>query len=547
VTGWADAVAAARLLVHEPGLGAVVRAPAGPVRDAWLALLRALPTRRLPPSVGEDRLLGGLDVAATLHAGRPVAERGLLEAGGTLLLHGADRLPAATAALLAQVLDTQQVLARDGRQRRVPVCLALVALDEGAAPLASALLDRLALRVDLSELSWRDLADEPAEDATDDAWTDDPHAAWCGAAASLGIASLRAPLLALAASRAAASLAGRAGVTREDAELAARLVLAPRATLCPPDPAQPPAPPPPTETPAEAGEAGPETDPGDALPQEMLVQAARAVLPAGLLEAGPQGGAARRAALAGRSGAATPGRLRGRPAGVRPGLPRGGARLALLATLRAAAPWQRLRAGDGAGVKIRRADLRVQRRQQRTETVIVFVVDASGSAAFGRLAEAKGAVELLLAECYVRRDRVALIAFRDRAAALLLPPTRSLTRARRSLAALPGGGGTPLAAGLEAARLLCRAERARGAAPTLLLLTDGQANVALDGSVGRAQAGQDGLAAARRLRADGVRALLVDVSPRPQPAGRALAEGLGARYLALPYADAAALSRAALA
>jgi magnesium chelatase subunit D len=93
----------------------------------------------------------------------------------------------------------------------------------------------------------------------------------------------------------------------------------------------------------------------------------------------------------------------------------------------------------------------VSRFKQRRETTTIFVVDASGSAALHRLAEAKGAVELLLADCYVRRDRVAMLAFRGKGAELMLPPTRSLVRAKRSLAGLPGGGGTPLAAGMDAA------------------------------------------------------------------------------------------------
>ena len=78
--------------------------------------------------------------------------------------------------------------------------------------------------------------------------------------------------------------------------------------------------------------------------------------------------------------------------------------------------------------------IRILRFQQKSETATLFVVDASGSAALNRLAEAKGAVELLLADCYVRRDRVALIAFRGTTAELLLPPTTSLVRARRSSA-----------------------------------------------------------------------------------------------------------------
>ena len=108
-------------------------------------------------------------------------------------------------------------------------------------------------------------------------------------------------------------------------------------------------------------------------------------------------------------------------------------------------------AGPRSACRCARSDLRITRLQQRAATATLFVVDASGSSALHRLAEAKGAVELLLAECYVRRDQVGVIAFRGRGAEVLLPPTRSLVRAKRSLAALPGGGGTPLAAGLQAA------------------------------------------------------------------------------------------------
>ncbi len=141
---------------------------------------------------------------------------------------------------------------------------------------------------------------------------------------------------------------------------------------------------------------------------------------------------------------------------------------------------------------MRREDFRVSRFKQRSETTTVFVVDASGSSALHRLAEAKGAVELLLADCYVRRDSVALIAFRGRRAELLLPPTRSLVRAKRSLAGLPGGGGTPLAAGIDAALALADAMRRRGATPVVVPLTDGRANIARDGA-GRARAGADAL------------------------------------------------------
>jgi magnesium chelatase subunit D len=222
--------------------------------------------------------------------------------------------------------------------------------------------------------------------------------------------------------------------------------------------------------------------------------------------------------------------------------------LNVVETLRAAAPWQRLRSrASGARVAVRRDDFRVTRFKHRDRTTTIFVVDASGSAALHRLAEAKGAVELLLADCYVRRDQVALVAFRGGGADLLLPPTRSLVRAKRGLAGLPGGGGTPLAAGLDAAAALAEATRRRGETPIVVLLTDGRANIARDGAAGRARAEADALAAARALRAAGFTTLLVDTSPRPQPEAARLAAELGARYLPLPYADAPAVSRAVLA
>jgi magnesium chelatase subunit D len=171
-------------------------------------------------------------------------------------------------------------------------------------------------------------------------------------------------------------------------------------------------------------------------------------------------------------------------------------------------------------------------------------VDASGSAALHRLAEAKGAVEMLLADCYVRRDQVAVVAFRNRGAEVLLPPTPSLVRAKRSLAGLPGGGPTPLAAGLDAATAICADTSRRGRTPLLVLLTDGRANIARNGEAGRPAAEADALAAALPIRLAGIPALLVDTAPRPHPFAKRVAEAMGARYLPLPAADSARLSGA---
>jgi magnesium chelatase subunit D len=284
---------------------------------------------------------------------------------------------------------------------------------------------------------------------------------------------------------------------------------------------------------------------------DLVLQAALAALPPDLLarlKAGQAGREASRAA--GVSGAMQKAARRGRPVGVRRGEPRAGQRLNVIETLRAAVPWQKLRRRPGtealAGprrVEVRADDFQVTQLRQRRETTTLFAVDASGSAALQRLAEAKGAVELLLADCYVRRDKVAVLAFRGRGAELILPPTRSLVRAKRALSGLPGGGGTPLAAALDALSALAGAARRRGDTPVVVLLTDGRANVALDGTGGRARAEADALAAARRLRAMGAAVLVIDTAPQPSAQAARVAEAAAATYLPLPHAGAQALSR----
>jgi magnesium chelatase subunit D len=227
-------------------------------------------------------------------------------------------------------------------------------------------------------------------------------------------------------------------------------------------------------------------------------------------------------------------------------MPRGHARLNVLETLRAAAPWQRIRGRTAAGdrrIRIDAADFRITRHQERTQTLTIFAVDASGSSALHRLAEAKGAVELLLADCYVRRDQVAVVTFRGRDADLLLPPTRSLVRAKRALAGLPGGGGTPLAAAIDSALRVGLQSRRRGETPILVMLSDGRANVSRSGAGGREAAHADALRAARLVRQAGLGALFVDTSPRPNPLAADLAAAMDAHYIPLPYASSQVLSR----
>ncbi|MCB1519070.1 MAG: magnesium chelatase subunit D [Hyphomicrobiaceae bacterium] len=600
---WADALLAARILAVDPaGLGGVVvRARPGVLRDRWQAIVRDMlpreaPLRRLPVHADDDRVLGGLDIAATLAAGRPIASRGLLaEAdGGVVIIAGAERLDAAAAARLTGTMDRGWVcVERDGFGHAHATRFGLIAYDESVEDdqrIVSGLRERLALHIDLDGVGHaasaargrgdglpvdgeasRAAVAEAREILTDVVAGDDLIEAICATAVALGVTSVRVSILALRAACASAALAGRRLATHEDGEIAVRLVLLARATHWPSvDAEDAPA----DEATAADGEADappasppemrdePVTDDDDhevaAIDQSMLkdvlISAVMASLPPGVLKSMETKVSALAAPKSqGRSGQATDSALRGRPVGVRSGLPRGGARISILASLRAAAPWQTIRQREGAAhrrgtaarrIEVRAADLRVKRFKSRSETTTIFLVDASGSSALHRLGEAKGAVELLLARCYSRRDRVALVAFRGKTAELVLPPTHALARAKRSLAGLVGGGGTPLAIGIDAGLDIAENARRRGERPTLVLLTDGRANVTRDGRGGRPAATEDARAAARRVRISGTPAILIDTSPRPSRDAAELAGELGAIYAPLPHADAGGLLQA---
>lgn len=555
-----DAALAAALLAVDPaGTGGIaLRARWGAARDAWLDLLGDLvpegtPLRRIPPGIGDDRLLGGLDLSATLQARRPVVERGLLaEAdGGMVVLPMAERLPTAVVARLTAALDEGAVaVERDGIAARHSARVAVIALDESISAdeaLAAPLADRLAFHIVPDEVifaaAWdreqvararRDLPAVSADEAV--------VRALCEAAFSLGIVSVRASLLALRAARAHAALRGSAVVDEADAAVAARLVLAPRATRLPAAELPPEDAPAPDDRQPQADKDSTVASPQEPL-ADLVLAAARAAIPAHLLASLEVAQVARRHALPGRAGALAGAGRRGQPAGTRIGRPSGRQKIDVIATLRAAAPWQRLRQ-PSPRIEIRPGDFRITRFKQRTSTTTIFVVDASGSAAANRLAEAKGAVELLLAECYVRRDEVALIAFRGAAAEIVVPPTRSLVRAKRCLAGLPGGGATPLAAAIDLAGALARAVAQKGQLPLVVFLTDGKANMTRAGRPGAADAEREATAAGGLFRGLGMAALIVDTSPRPRPQAEQLAAVLGARYLPLPYAGSRELSGA---
>lgn len=547
---WHAACQALRLLAIDPaGLkGLCLRARSGPARQAFVALLPALPLpqRKLHPTISDEQLFGGIDLAATLAGEKLVINQGIASAPAALLLAMSERAGPDLAAKLAQVLDAD-----------CGHCL--IMLDEGAeeaerAP--PALSERLAFHVDLDGIGVGETNPAPL-DLTDldtarcllpsvIAGPDDATVL-VTLAARFGIDSLRAPLLALRAARASAALNQRDRIAPEDLALAASLVFPSRATIVPAeDEPAPPDPAPPEPSPEDQSQDSETRDSGE-MPDELLIEAVRALLPANLLDGMVSAGNTRSSSGSSGAGSKRKGNRRGRPLPPRPGRMDGTSRIDLVATLRAAAPWQPMRrkaSPDAKGLLIRPSDIRLKRYEETSDRLLIFVVDASGSAAMSRLGEAKGAVELLLAEAYARRDHVALIAFRGIGAEILLPPTRSLVQTKRRLASLPGGGGTPLAAGLKAAGELAVQSRSRGLSPTVAMLTDGRANITLDGVADRAQAAQDATTLARLLRAQGISGLVLDMSNRPQEALRDLAAQMNAPYVPLPRADAKRLSGA---
>jgi len=571
---WLDAeLALAAFAVAPAQLGGVVlRAAPGPVRDIWLELLQdylaSLPTRRLPLHVSEARLLGGIDLGATLTTGELQVEHGILHHchGGVAILAMAERAERNTIAHLCSALDMGEItVARTGLNARVPSRLGVIALDEGIndEQVNPALADRLAFSIDLSEISIRDVCPNNLSQeqiaAARQHWSsisasDEQMEVIAATGLALGVQSPRAMLQTLDTARIFAALEGSSTIQQETLERAIMAVMVPRATQLPQFAEESePSPPEDSEVPPGEQDASSDADNNNQNPEpppiDQLIEAIAAQIPPGLLQQLQDRAKNRSRGSGGKAGKEQMNKRRGRPVGVIAGDLRRGERLNLIATLRAAAPWQPLRhrqtppnrIGHQGRIVIRKQDFRITRFRHPQQSATIFVVDASGSAAMHRMAEAKGAVELLLADCYVRRDTVALIAFGGERADLLLPPTRSLVRAKRSLAALPGGGGTPLASAIDLTRQLSTKLNADGFTTTAVFLTDGVANVARDGRQGRSIAAADAEQAGRALAASGIRTLVIDSSPRAQARAKDLALHMGGEYITMPNADARAI------
>jgi len=528
----------------------------------------------LPMGATEDRVIGTLDIEAALKEGERRFQPGLLAQAhrGVLYIDEVNLLPDH---LVDVLLDAAAMgvnyVEREGVSFSHQARFVLVGtMNPEEGEVRPQLLDRFGLVAEVEELADPALRAEVVrrrlEFERDPAaflarWRDEEEALRrrLAAAQSLlpqvsaedglleGIARLclahrvegmRADIVIYRAALAHAALQGRDRAGEEDVAAVAPLALLHRArppegpapAFPPPppprDPGQGPAPPPPEEARGQTGERPMPPAPGRA-PSLQLREEGPPLSPR----------LGRRALVTGLPG-------RGRYVSAR--LPQGRPTdLALDATLRAAARRGARRRPEG-GVALLPDDLRVKVREGRVGALLAFVVDASGSmAARRRLAAVKGALLDLLADAYRRRDRVALVCARGAGAAVVVPPTGSLERARRLLAAVPAGGATPLAAGLaRAAWLLERHRRANPRAPCLLVLaTDGRANRSLHGGDPYAEA----IAEAEAIHRRGFKAVVLDAEggvPFSLGLTEGLARALGAPRVPVTDADGRALARA---
>ena len=491
----------------------------------------------LHPSTSIETLCGGADPIASLTERRLVMQSGVLDRAGWFLAPMFERLRPDLAAVIAQRMD-QGTLGP------------LFAFDEGEtseASLALSVESRLAFCFDLREVS---LAQQLRFDAPlhhspkgtiNDVQVDPTPLVY--AALQLGISDLRPVIMAQQAARYFAAWNNRTDASQEDLELAASLVFTHRANhqeeavdQSPPSPEQP------NDRPNSESE---NLDTQPPLPQDLIIDAIKAALPEGLLNTGTTLKSKNSQSKGAGFGVRQKTQSQGRPLPSIAGGKLGQDRIDIIASLRSAAPWQKIRRkhiAHHSGPIIFPRDLKFQRFENRTERVMIFVVDASGSAALSRLGEAKGAVELMLAQAYSKRDFVALIGFRDSTADVLLPPTRSLVQTKRKLGTLAAGGGTPLATGLETALKLALRVRQSGKLPTLAFLTDGKGNIDLAGTAGRDQAMKDAQSIARQARHLAIPSIFIDSGRRSNPKLVELAKDWDGTYLCLPRPDAQGLS-----
>jgi magnesium chelatase subunit D len=554
--------------------------PAGPHPLDASAETRPVRLVELPVGASTDRLAGTLDIEKALSEGRKAFEPGLLAAAHRGILY-VDEVNLLSDHLVDLLLDVAAMgvnhVEREGVSVRHPSRFMLVGtMNPEEGELRPQLLDRFGITVEVAgspdpadrvEVVRRRLRYETAPQEFSGEWSsvDAKLAASVESArlrlpgvsldedilfristlcAELGVDGLRGDLVTAKTARTLAAWDARNEVVLDDVKRAALLALSHRRRRGPFE--QPGMDPEDLENVLSKDRPDPPDDPGggsigpatsendrevsssvrDPEPSEAHKGAGERSHAASepfdpvrleVTEKGKGGPLGRRSRVSGETGHPVADRENG-------GRPRD---VALAATVRAAAPHQSARGGEGPGIEVRTCDLRQNVREGREGNLILFLVDASGSmAARKRMSAVKGAVLSLLNDAYQRRDKVALISFRGEEARILLPPTSSVGLATSRLEDLPTGGRTPLAAGIEkAADVLKREElRDRERRPLLVLLTDG-----------RATAGPDPRVAAARLRSLGATSFVVDTEEGYVRLGMAgeLAGAMGARCLRL--------------